>query len=101
MLTHWNITGADALTLYVGQRMGVIFFGYAIALWMVRDIPPSTARYALLVSGFVSVLGLALLSLIGVLNNTIGSSGIFAAVLESLFAVAFGYFLYRERKLQA
>lgn len=98
MLTLWGVEGqANAVTIYMGQRYGGLFFGYTVVLWLARKSPPSPARSAIVAGGFVVTAVLAVVSLFGVLAGTVGPAAWTAVVVEALLAVAFGYFYWSSR----
>jgi nitrate reductase gamma subunit len=98
MLALWGVEQhANAVTIYMGQRYGGLFFGYTVILWLARRSPPSPTRRAILAAGFAATAVLAVISLFGVLTGTVGPAAWTAVVVEALLAVAFGYFYWNSR----
>ena len=98
VLAMWGTTAADDMLIYISQRYAVLFLGYGVTLWLSRTAPPSTARRALVVGGFIVCALMAVMSLKGVLTNTINASGLLAFSIEALLAAGFGYFLFVKRE---
>lgn len=97
MLRSWNAS-TDEITVYMSRRYGGLLFGYTVMLWMSRNAPPSPARRAIVVAGFVLSCVMTALSLMGVLSGTIGPSAWGAVVVEALLLVGFGYFCFAARE---
>ena len=97
----------EALTTYYGNTLGdggVIFarlwggatLALASILWFARDAEDSEARRAIVIGGFVySILGL-IVALYSQLMGMVNSLGWSTVIIYFLFAVDFGYFLFKK-----
>jgi hypothetical protein len=88
MLSSWGIH-ADSAAIYVARRYGGLFFGYALILWLAKQSEPSTARTAILAGGALVTLGMAVLSVFGIVTRAAGPGVGVAAVVEVLLALGF------------
>jgi hypothetical protein len=88
MLSSWGIQ-ADASAIYMGRRYGGLFFGYALILWLARESESSTARTAIMAGGALVTLGMAVLSVFGIVTQVAGPGVGVAAVIEILLALGF------------
>lgn len=91
MLSLWGAQG-DPITTYMARRYAVLFFGYAVILWLSRTAPASPARDAILAGTTVVAGVMAIVSLFGVLTGTVGPAAWIAVVIEVALATSFGYF---------
>ena len=96
LLRDWNVQTNEA-GVYVARRYGGLVYGYAVILWLCRSGEPSIGRAAIL-GGSAFVTGLmAMISLWGVVSDTIGSKGWVAVVLEAGLAAGFIHYFNSER----
>ena len=100
MLSAWGIAASDAL-IYMSRRSAALFLGYAVILWRSRTSIQSDARQAIVGGTLVVSILMAVMSLYGVLSNTINPSGWLAFAVEVLLAIGFGYFLLFKRNVAA
>lgn len=92
MLVSWQ-TSPDDLSIYMAQRYGVMFFGYAPILWLVRNIPSSPTRSAILVGLLIAATSMTMLSTLGVVSGVVGVPSAAAIVVEGLLAISTFYFV--------
>ncbi len=100
MLSLWGAQG-DQITIYMARRYAVLFFGYAVILWLSRTAPATPARDAILAGATVVAAAMALVSLFGVLTGTVGPAAWIAVVIEVALAASFGYFYLAPRRRAA
>jgi hypothetical protein len=98
VLAWWGTTAPDEMLVYISRRYAVLFLGFGITLWLSRNSPPSVARRALVVGGFVVTLLMAAMSLMGALAGTINAFGYMSFAIEALLAAGFAYFLFVRRE---
>jgi hypothetical protein len=96
MLGSWSVQ-TDATGVYVGRRYGGLLFGYAAILWLCRGAGPSAARGAILGGGALVTGLVTLLSLWGVVTDTIGPGAWGAVVVEAVLTGGFLYYFLAER----
>jgi len=85
---------ATAELKYVGQLFGISLVGIAVLSWLVRNVPASDTRKAILTSFVViDVLGF-IVTLIGQLTGVINALGWLSVVIYLLLGVGFGYFRF-------
>jgi hypothetical protein len=81
----------DALGIFLARILGAAMLALAILTWSTRNIGPSEARNAIVLSLFVfESLGFVL-SLIAQLAGVLGQMGWSFVILFLIFAVALGY----------
>ncbi|HEX7760092.1 MAG TPA: hypothetical protein VF459_11345 [Caulobacteraceae bacterium] len=99
VLRAWGAADPSALAVYAIRRYGVLFFGYALILWSMRNLGPSRARTGLL--GGVAVVGafMAALSLLGIRQGVVGPGMWPAVVVESLLAASALHFSWIGRPI--
>lgn len=98
MLSGWGIDAADAITLYLGQRMGALYLGFAVLLGMAAREGTRQLRSAIPAGGAVSTGLMTVLSVMGRLSGVVGPAIWMAAVLEGLIAASFAYLLVRRAR---
>lgn len=87
MLNTWG-TKPDALACYMAQRYGVMFFGYATMLWLMRQTQSISTQRVILIGVIVAGAGMAIISTKGVISGTVNSSGWLAVIVEVLLVVS-------------
>ena len=102
LLNGWGIDAADAITLYLGQRMGALYLGLAVLFGMAARGGTGRMRSAILAGGAVGTGLMAVLSVMGALSGVVVGPAIWmAAVLEGIMAASFAYLLVRGRAHRA
>jgi hypothetical protein len=96
MLDSWSVR-PDPATIYMSQRYGGLFFGYAVILLVSRAAGSSPARTAILAGGAVVTGVLGIISCVGVLTGVVGPFVWSAVVVEGILAAGFLYFLFTSR----
>ena len=96
LLSAWGIAGSPAL-IYMARRYAVLFLGNAVILWSARSAPQSPALRAIIAGSFTSTALMAFMSLDGVINAAINTTGLIAFGLEASLTICFGYFLFAKR----
>jgi hypothetical protein len=96
MLGRWGVH-TDPVGLFMGRRYGTMLLGYAVILGLSRAAGPSAARTAILVGGAIVTGSITLVSLGGILSETIGPGAWITVVVEALLAGGFLYFLVVAR----
>jgi hypothetical protein len=90
VLQRWRIEPND-IGLLVGRRLGAVYLGTSLMLFLARSAPPSDVRSALSVGMFVSLALLAGLGLFEFKARRAGS-GIFVSVaVEIILALGFAW----------
>ncbi len=92
MLTRWDVT-PDAAGIMMGRRYGIVFIGLGVLLWLSRNAPRSAALTAVLGGASTAVAGLAVITLLGLLNGTLGPTAWASFAVEAILSVGFLYFL--------
>ncbi len=93
---RWQIEPTDGVLL-LGRRMGAVYLGLAVMLFLARSAPASLARTALVAGATVILI---LLPALGILEFAAGHAGLgilVSAAIEVLLAVAFVSVLLRDR----
>ena len=88
MLALWGVQG-DAVAVYMSRRYAGLFFGYTVIMWMGRSAPSSVTRTAIVAGGAAVTAVMAAVSLMGVLNGTVGPMAWSAVAIEVGLALAF------------
>jgi Ca2+/Na+ antiporter len=88
LLKRWGLE-ANSLGLLVGRRLGAVYFGIAIMLFLGRAAPPSAFRSDVCIAMLVALLLLALLGLIEFSAKRAGKGILISVVLELLLAAGF------------
>ena len=94
---RWQIQSTDSVLL-LSRRIGAIYLGLSVMLFLARSAPVSVTRTAL--SAGAAVL-LSLLALLGVYEFTAGHAGtgiLVSVVIESLLALGYIRILFTERR---
>jgi hypothetical protein len=91
MLGRWNVQ-TDPVGLFMGRRYGTMLLGYAVILGLGRSSGPSLARTAILAGGaFVTGL-VTLVSIGGIITDTVGPGAWVTVAIEALLSGGFLYF---------
>ena len=94
---RWQIQPTESVLL-LSRRIGAIYLGLSVMLFLARSAPVSVTRTAL--SAGAAVL-LSLLALLGVYELTVGHAGpgiLVSIVIESLLALGYIRILFTERR---
>ena len=97
MVGRWQIQSTESVLL-LSRRIGAIYLGLSVMLFLARSAPVSVTRTAL--SAGAAVL-LSLLALLGVYEFTAGHAGpgiLVSVVIESLLALGYIRILFTERR---
>jgi hypothetical protein len=97
---RWQIQPTESVVL-LGRRMGALYLGLSIILFLARSVPVSAARMALCTGG--TVIG-SLLAVLGLYEYSAGHAGsaiLASVVLETLVAVGFIWVLFTDRRRMA
>ncbi len=73
LLNGWGIDAADAITLYLGQRMGALYLGLAVLFGMAARGGTGRMRSAILAGGAV---GTGLMAVLSVMARSPASSAV-------------------------
>jgi hypothetical protein len=90
-LASWGL-GSEAGMVFIARRYGAMGLGYAVILWLARNAERSPARSAILLGNAVANTAIALVSLTGVMTQTVGPAAWSAVVVEGLLALAFAFY---------
>jgi len=91
----WGIAPGDNFT-YMGQRYGAFMLGLPVAVWMIRGMPNTPARRALMVGTFVASFLTAAVSLYGALALGLNGWPAFIMELPSFAGLAWVLFIKPE-----
>jgi hypothetical protein len=97
MVGRWQIQSTESVLL-LGRRIGAIYLGLSVMLFLARSSPVSVTRTALSAGAVVL---LSLLALLGVYELTAGHAGpgiLVSVVIESLLALGYIRILFTERR---
>ncbi|MCF6326546.1 MAG: hypothetical protein L3J21_04540 [Devosiaceae bacterium] len=81
---------------FISRRAAVLFLGYAVLMWGLRNAPPSAERRAVCLAAVVMTGGLALLGIGEVLRGFAGPYTWVPIVLELLLMSGFARLLIRR-----
>jgi hypothetical protein len=87
----WAIAPGDNFT-YMGRRYGAFMLGLPVAVWLVRGMPNTPARRAVMIGTFVASFLTAAASLYGAL--ALGLNGLPAFAMELPVAVGLAWVLF-------
>lgn len=96
IIGRWQIEPTDSVLL-LGRRMGILYLGLSVILFLSRSLSISKARTTLCIG---VTLTLSLLAILGIYEFLIGraSSGILASVaIESLLSTGYLIILFKEK----
>jgi hypothetical protein len=94
---RWQIQPTESVLL-LGRRMGALYLGLSVILFLARSAPASTARTALCMGGTVVGSLLAILGLYEYSAGRAGSAILASVVVETLVAVGFIWVLISDRR---
>jgi hypothetical protein len=97
MVGRWQIQSTESVLL-LGRRIGAIYLGLSVMLFLARSSPVSVTRTALSAGAVVL---LSLLAILGVYELTAGHAGpgiLVSVVIESLLALGYIRILFTERR---
>lgn len=94
---RWQIQPTESVLL-LGRRMGALYLGLSVILFLARSAPVSTARTALCKGGMVVGSLLAILGLYEYSAGRAGSAILASVVVETLVAVGFIWVLISDRR---
>jgi hypothetical protein len=87
-------TTPDASAHYMAQLLGAALLGFAVILWLCKDVDDSPARQAILLGLFVAEGIGFVVALITQLGGGINALGWSTVLIYLLFALGFGYFRF-------
>ena len=96
IIGRWQIEPTDSVLL-LGRRMGILYLGLSVILFLSRSLSISKARTTLCIG---VTLTLSLLAILGIYEFLMGraSSGILASVaIESLLSTGYLIILFKEK----
>lgn len=93
LLKRWGLD-ANPQGLLVGRRLGAVYVGIAILLFLGRTAPPSELRSAVSMAMLIALLLLALLGLFEFKAKRAGRGILISVVLEVLLAAGFAAALW-------
>lgn len=96
IIGRWQIESTDSVLL-LGRRMGILYLGLSVILFLSRSLSISKARTTLCIG---VTLTLSLLAILGIYEFLMGraSSGILASVaIESLLSTGYLIILFKEK----
>ncbi len=92
-----DAAGIGATTDFVARRAAVLFFGFAVVLWSLRDLPPSWLRRGICQTAWLTLAAMAVLGAAEALRG-FASPMIWSVVVFEL-VLAGGYFaLWRHER---
>jgi hypothetical protein len=97
MVGRWQIQSTESVLL-LSRRIGAIYLGLSVMLFLARSSPVSVTRTALSAGAVVL---LSLLAILGVYELTAGHAGpgiLVSVVIESLLALGYIRILFTERR---
>ena len=92
---YWAIAPGDNFT-YMGHRYGAIMLGLPVAAWLMRNMPNTPARRALMIGTFVASFLTASISLYGALALGLNGIPAFAMELPLFLGLAWVLFIKPE-----
>jgi len=81
---------------YMGQLFGAALIGIGLIAWLARNSDASDARKAIVLSFFIADGIGFIVTLIGQLNEIIGSLGWLTVAIYFLLSLGFGYFQFSK-----
>ncbi|MGB0134569.1 hypothetical protein [Dokdonella sp.] len=93
LLRRWGLE-ANPQGLLVGRRLGAVYFGIAIMLFLGRAAPPSDFRSAISIAMLIALLLLAILGLYEFKAKRAGKAILISVVLEVVLASGFALALW-------
>jgi hypothetical protein len=97
VIGRWEIEPTNNI-LFLCRRMGSIYLGLSIILFLSRSLPLSMARTTLSIGLAVALSLLALLGIYEYSLDRVGSGILVSVVIESLLAIGYIMVLYNDRK---
>lgn len=97
---RWQIEASDSVLL-LGRRLGALYVGLSVILFLARSTPVSRARTAICAGAVVIC---SLLAILGTYERAAGHAGpaiLASVVLEALLALGFAAVLLGDRKAPA
>jgi len=91
----WGIAPGDNFT-YMGHRYGAYMLGLPVATWLMRNLPNTQARRALMIGTFVTSFLTAAVSLYGALALGLNGLPAFAMELPLFLGLAWVLFIKPE-----
>ena len=92
LLKRWGLE-ANTSGLLVGRRLGAVYLGIAVMLFLGRDAPPSEFRSIVSIGMFAALTLLALLGLFEFKAHRAGKGILVSVALEVILAVGFALVL--------
>ena len=97
VLKRWNVAAAPE-ALLVGRRMGAVYIGMAVLLYLARAAPPSEGRRAIAVGAVVTLLLIACMGLYEWFAGRVAAGILVSVTIELLLAAGFVWTLVRPEK---
>jgi hypothetical protein len=94
-----TLYGGDltAAGILMSRLFGSALLTYATVLWLARDARDSTARQAILLGFFVTMIVAAIVALHAQITGAVNVLGWSTVALYAALAVCYGYFVFRQR----
>lgn len=80
--------------ILLAQMLGAYLFGYATISWHARHAKDARLLYGIIIADFIADAGALLAALYGMYTHTLNAMGWEIVVINGLFSLAFGYFLF-------
>jgi hypothetical protein len=92
----FGIPGTES-AFFVARRASMLMLGFAVLVFLIRNIPASTIRQAIAFSIGVNMAGFAIMSIWQLASGLGNPSYIVAAFIEVVISVSYFYFCIADR----
>jgi hypothetical protein len=94
---RWQIEPTDSVLL-LGRRMGALYLGLSVIVFLARSAPVSPARTAVCAGAAVMCSLLAILGVYELSAGRIGSAILASVAIEALLALGYIWILFTDRR---
>lgn len=93
LIKRWGLV-PEPQALMVGRRLGAVYFGVSIIMWLGRNAPASELRDAVMVGALFTLMGLAVLGVHAYKTKQAGAAILISVAVEIVLSVGFAWVLF-------
>ena len=93
LIKRWGLV-PESQALMIGRRLGAVYFGVSIIMWLGRTAPDSELRDAVMAGTIVTLVGLGTLGTQTFLKKEVGPAMLVSVAVEIILSIGFVWILF-------